>query len=76
MEYERIGRKEAQKIFEEGGKVYLLPSNIRVGNMWIQPCAIDKETDEDFIKTCNHYRYYNCTPETGRKVKFYKEVWG
>lgn len=30
-------------------------------------------TDGDFDQLINEFRYYNCTPETGRGINFYVE---
>ena len=72
MNYEKITKTAARKIYTEGKRVYVLPCNMRTNSVWMSPMEIP--TDRDFDKFCNEYQYYNCNSETGKRIAFYKEV--
>lgn len=74
----RINKKTARRLFYEGKKIYLLPCNVRLNNMWIEPQAIQKidfeesETLFDYIVNC--YELYTCNyQELGRYASYYIE---
>ncbi len=70
----RVQKRTAQKLYDEGREIYLLPSNIRFDNMWILPFpAKKKNNSESFDKLCSHYKFYNCDNFCGKFIKFYVE---
>lgn len=74
-----ITLREARKRFEAYQDVYLSPSKMPPYSFYFTPCRINKgamasvgvETDFDTI--VEHFKYYNCSKETGLRVSFYKE---
>lgn len=70
--YVRVAKGAARSLFEGGEDVFILPCNIRIGNMWMQPMPIPR--DEGFDRTVNAYTYYNCNAETGRYCSFYRKT--
>lgn len=71
-EYVRVTKSAARSLFRNGEDVFILPCNMRLGNMWMRPMPIPG--DEDFDKTVNAYTYYNCNAETGRYCSFYRKA--
>lgn len=74
MNYERIDRATARKLYNSGEWVYFLPSKVASNNPWINPIGFHKEDAElDFdvlverVKS-NPYKYCKAL---GRYVKFY-----
>ena len=67
----KISRRVARKDYENGDTIYLLPSRIRLDNMWIQPYSINVSSGADFDRMVNNYKYYNCNSEAGLDVAFY-----
>lgn len=72
MNYEKITKTTARKMYTGGKQIYVLPCNMRTDSMWMLPMEIP--TDRDFDKFCNEYQYYNCNSETGKRITFYKEA--
>lgn len=72
MNYEKITKTTARKMYASNKQVYVLPCNVCTDSMWMSPMEIP--ADRDFDKFCNEYQYYNCNAETGRRLAFYKEV--
>ena len=68
----RIYKEEARKRYENGEKIYLLPSKARIGSIWISPIMIIKG-EGTFDSKVNAFSYYNCSAETGRAVHYYIE---
>ena len=68
----RISMATARRLFNNGVEIYMLPSKVTVGNIWILP-ANPHKGDSSFEAHVNEYRYYNCSAETGKRVHFYIE---
>lgn len=66
----------ARKLFDAGKTVYLLPNKVRLGNPWILPFAVSKESAQghSLENILDSYSYYNCNKETGNGIAFYKEA--
>lgn len=67
----KVNVNTARKMFDAENTVYLLPNKVRLGSVWIQPCAIDNKCEESFDSHVNAYRYYNCNNEVGNSVAYY-----
>ena len=82
----RVTRKAAEKAYNEGKAIYLLPCKMRLNNMWINPYKAIKgeyrpleegyttvvpRSDFDSLENC--FTYYNCNNETGRYIAWYIE---
>ena len=74
-----ITRREARKIFDLYGTIYLSPSKMAPYSFYFTPCRINKGAmlsvgvDSDFDTIVDRFMYYNCSKETGKRVSFYKE---
>lgn len=71
MNYEKITKTQARKMYAEGKRVFCLPSKICINSIWWLPAEI--KTEQTFDWFCNTYEYYNCNAETGKRIAFYKE---
>lgn len=69
----KISKQQARKLHAKGVQVYCLPSNAHPLSTWWYPTPAIP-ADIDFDKFCNEFQYYNCNPETGKQLSFYKEI--
>ena len=66
----RISMTVARRLFNKGIEIYMLPSKVVIGSIWILPIGIHRD-ETSFDAHVNAYRYYNCSDETGKRVHFY-----
>lgn len=68
--------RTARKLFDAGKTVYILPNKVRLGNPWILPFAVNKNSSQghSLENILDSYSYYNCNKETGNGIAFYKEA--
>jgi len=83
MDFKKINKTMARKIFDNGGTVYLVPCKVypSYDNMWVQPFELSKQNhgveSEDICPTAfdsivNSFEYYNCQHnELGTYTSFY-----
>ena len=78
MNHENMKKCNAQKarrLYYEGKNIYIIPSKVRIPNMWIdffQMNVKDQENEkDDFQKRLNAFSYYNCNNELGNRIHFY-----
>ena len=71
MSYVEISKADARQRYYDGKIVRLMASNLNPHSYWGEPLPVNKECGKDFEKLCNEFSYYNCTKETGKKIKFY-----
>lgn len=83
--YCRITKAQAKKLYEAGGKVYILSCKLHPENVYERPVLLglqtcDKETGEvvadnriSFKAAVRTYEVYNCDSERGRYAAFYKK---
>ena len=72
MEWKKISKDKARKIFDGFGVVYLLASKLNPYNgVWVSPVAISYDNEMSFDSAVNAYRYYNCNKECGMGVSYY-----
>lgn len=69
--YKEITKADARERYDNGKIIRLLPSNLNPNGYWGEPLPINNEQGKQFDKMCNEFRYYNCSKETGLKIKFY-----
>lgn len=81
MEYKKININTARKLYNEGRKIIVKTSKMRIEpTMWTTPMElVKKEREEqlnevDFDKNINVYRFYNCSNELGKTLQYYIEV--
>lgn len=73
----QVNKSTAEKLFNQGETLFLLPCNMRVNNMWQSPCPMNKEQSswgDTFKSMVNSFRYYNCDKERGLYPIFFAEV--
>ena len=69
----RISKSEARKLFDKGETICLCPCKMRPFGGWgIGYITDSSRTECDFEKLSNKFSWYNCNPETGKYVSFYK----
>lgn len=74
MEYKKINKQKARRLYEEGKTIYLLPCKVRLNNLWIVPFPINKKDGSLFDRCVDYYEYYNCQyNETGKYSAYYIE---
>ena len=69
--YTEITKNQAREMYNDGKIIRLMASNLNPNGYWGEPLPINNECEKDFEKLCNEFMYYNCTKETGKKIKFY-----
>lgn len=81
MEYKKINITTARKLYNEGKKIIVKTSKMRIEpTMWTEPMElVKKEREEqqneiDFDKNINIYKFYNCNSELGKTLQYYIEV--
>jgi len=73
IKFDMVNKTKAKRLFNEGKDVWILPSNMRIDNIWIQPALLNKKNGVDFDTLVNGYMYYNCNNETGKNVHYFVE---
>lgn len=71
MSLVKIDKRTANKEYDKGATIHLLPSKVAPESMWIHPMGINKISGRKFETLINEYAYYNCTQETGLRVTYY-----
>jgi hypothetical protein len=71
--YTQISKKEAHKLFNDAGTVYLCAANLRPGAPWYPEVAISiSQTDLNFNEKCTAFQYYNRTSKSQMQIRYYK----
>lgn len=68
--FQQVNKTKAERLFNCGVEVFLLPCNANPNSVWISLCPVKKE-DESFNSVVNGYRYYNCNRELGLYVVYF-----
>lgn len=78
MEYTKISKPIARKMYRSGFTIALLPCKVSAAALnnpgWIQPIRINKaesEGENSFDRTVDRFQYYNCNAETGYYASYY-----
>ena len=69
--YERITRRKAQNLFNNGVSVCILANKLHPENIYFSPYEFNSNTENHFDSVINAYIYYNCNSETGHGVNYY-----
>ncbi len=69
--YTEITKRKAREMYNEGKVVRLMASNLNPHSYWSKPLPVCNECGKPFEQLCNEFSYYNCTRETGKRIKFY-----
>ena len=71
----RRTKKAAEKDYNAGYTVYIVPVNMPLRSMWSEPARANKEgydyINKTFQQICNSVEYYQCNAECGRYLKYY-----
>lgn len=67
---ERIGKKAAEKAYNEYKDIFVVPCNLRPEFM---VKVNKKSTENTFDKMVNSSMYYMCSSETGKYLNFFVE---
>lgn len=73
MEYTKINKQKARRLYGEGKTIFLLPCKVRFDNLWIVPFPINKKDGSWFDRRVDYYEYYNCCNELGYYAAYYIE---
>lgn len=82
MDYKKVNKPTARKLFNGGKEVYLLPNKANpivldpnYKGMY-EPVVITKKGDEDnqFDRLVNSFEYYNCNNEVGYYAHYYIKI--
>lgn len=72
LNYNRIDKSEARKLYNLGKPIMILPCDANPNNPWFSNSMISNESGRDFDALVNEFTYYNCnTSELGRRPAFY-----
>ena len=72
LNYNRINKSEARKLYNLGRPITVLPCKANPNSPWFSNSMISKELGRDFDALVNEFTYYNCnTSELGRRPAFY-----
>lgn len=72
LNYNRINKSEARKLYNLGKPIMILPCNANPNSPWFSNSMISKESGRDFDALVNEFTYYNCnTSKLGRYPAFY-----
>lgn len=66
----RIDKRQARKIYENNGELYMVPHKINPENSWGMLLG-PVNTFYPFDSMVNSATYYNCDSERGRYLAFY-----
>lgn len=69
--WKRVTARVAQKMFNMGRPVLLLPVRVSFSNPWITPLKVTQNTSEVFSVVTEAYAASNCNTELGRYCKYY-----
>lgn len=74
MNFKKITKPTARKLFDIGTPIYLIPNKCNIHNdTWVKPTVISKTMGVSFDKIVNEYEYYNCNYEAGKVAAYYVE---
>jgi hypothetical protein len=77
VEYERITKTQARKMYDLGQKVYICPSKARVNSPWIvlfELCEFGWAMGDTFQRALDRYEIFNCNSELGWTCKYFKKA--
>ena len=74
MNWKKITKKQARKVFDNFGTVYLFPSKMSTESSWGFPCGINLDWELTFDGAVDAFRYYNCNTELGKGVCYFVKV--
>ena len=73
MQYNRITRSQAKKLFAENKVIYLIPHKMRIGSMWHIECPVNGIND--YIDSAKQYEKYFNERSESNYAKQYSKLW-
>lgn len=73
MDYKRIDKRAARKLFNEKKPVLIIPHKCAPGGVWFTGIEMENDGSRTFDEFCNEFIYYNCNSQTGKYPAFYVE---
>ena len=75
MQYIRINKSAARKLYNAGKEFLIIPCKCRPGGAWLTGFTVNSNNSAvSFDSYINEFTYYNCNNELGKYPAFYKEV--
>ena len=73
LNYTRINKREARKLYNLGRPITILPCKANPNSPWLSNSTVSKESaDKNFDALVNEFTFYNCnTSELGHRPAFY-----
>jgi len=87
--FKHINKRAAEKAYNDGKTLYILPCKVKFENMWIKPIRAHKDSlttissdgfnttitrNREFETLVNAFTYYNCCNELGKYPAFFIEI--
>lgn len=74
--YKKVSLKTAKKSFKNGRMVYLMPSRLRMEDVykWLTPYGIDNSDKRSFENIVSAFRKSNCNHDFGLYVSYYIDL--
>lgn len=69
--YKRISKKDAEKRYNAGQIIYLLPCKLSPHNPFFQPFSVYNTSDTTWDAVINNAIYYNCNAAQGYYLSYY-----
>lgn len=75
-QYQRVDKRIARKLYNEGRDIYVVPNKVRIDNSWGLTADVQRDyegcQDRTFDQIINEFIFYNCGyAETGRYPAYY-----
>ena len=72
--FKRISKKAAEKLYNAGVLILMIPCKCAPENVWGVGCWVDNSDSETFEQKLNNFAYYNCQyAEMGTYTAYYVE---
>lgn len=76
INYERITKVQARKLYDLKQPVYVCPVKANIGSPWIQLfelCEFGMKMKDTFQRALDRYERFNCNAELGWTCKYFKK---
>lgn len=64
--FQQINKTKAEKFFNEGREIFLLPCRANPHSIWVEMSPLSKKDGDNFKSLVNAFEYYNCDGQIGR----------
>lgn len=70
---QKLTKRQARDLYNKGIEVLFVPSKMHPKSpMSVKACINQSAGEVSFDTFINHFRYYNCSKETGLGIHYYK----